>query len=286
MLRLIINRYVAGFLVLAVLAVVLVNVTGEERTSLTPFEKITKDVMTPLEGGLTRVIKSLSTVRSVFNIGELKAENKTLREQLAAAKSESLLLKEYGYQNLRFRDMLKFKDTVSGQFEMITASVVGRNPSNWYKTITLNRGGSDGVKKNMVVVTNQGVVGHIINVSQYSAEVLLVVESSSAAGALIQVSRIPGVVEGLGDNTGQLKMRYIAKDAPIREKQVIVTSGLGGIFPKGLPIGRIEKIEMESNGLEKYAIVQPFVDFNRIEEVFIIKNVFGETANSLIFGVE
>ncbi len=286
MLRLIINRYMAGFLVLAVLAVLLVNVTGEERLRLTPFEKITKNIVTPVENGLSRVIRSLSTVGSVFRIGEIKEENQKLRDQLAALKSENLLLKEYGYQNLRLRDMMKFKDTVSGQYELISASVAGRNPSNWYKTITLNRGESDGVKKNMVVVTNQGLVGHVINVSKYSAEVLLVIESSSAAGALIQVTRIPGVVEGLGDNTGQLKMRYIAKDAPIREKQVVVTSGFGEIFPKGLPIGRVVKVETESNGLEKYAILQPFVDFNRIEEVFIIKNVFDQTGNTLSYGVE
>lgn len=286
MLRFIINRYVAGFLVLAVLAVVLVNSTGEERPNLTPFEKITKNIVTPVESGITRVIRSVSTVGSIFSIGAIKEDNKKLKERVAALEAENLLLKEYGYQNLRLRDLLKFRDTVSGQYELISASVVGRNPSNWFKTITLNRGESDGIKKNMVVITNLGLVGHVINVSQYSAEVMLIVESSSAAGALIQVTRIPGVVEGLGDNTGRLKLRYIAKDAPIREKQVIVTSGLGGIYPKGLPIGSIIKVETESNGLEKYAILQPFVDFNRIEEVFVIKNVFGETVMSLSSGGE
>lgn len=280
MLRYIINRYTLGFVVLAVITVILVNSTGEERPGLTLFENIIKIVVTPVESGVSKVVRGVrDTFGTVYAIGSIKEDNKKLKDRVAALEAENLLLREYGYQNLRLRELLKFKDTVGKNYEMVSASVVGRNPSNWFKTVTINRGDSDGIKKNMVVMTSLGLVGHVINVSSNSAEVVLIGESSTAVGGLIQVTRTPGVVEGLGDNSGYLKMRYLAKDAPIRVKQVIVSSGLGGIYPKGVPIGRVIKVETESNGLEKYAILESFVDFNRLEEIFIIKTVFGESSN-------
>lgn len=287
MLRYIINRYTVGFVILAVFAVTLVNATGEERPGLTLFENIVKTIVTPVESGVSKVVRSVSgTIGTVFTIGSIKEDNKKLKERVASLEAENLLLREYGYQNLRLRDLLKFKDTVGKNYEMVSASVVGRNPSNWFKTLTINRGEADGIQKNMVVMTSLGLVGHVINVSSNSAEVVLIVESSSAVGGLIQVTRTPGVVEGLGDNSGYLKMRYLAKDSPIRVKQVIVSSGLGGIYPKGVPIGRVVKVEIESNGLEKYAILEPFVDFNRLEEVFVIKTVFRASDQSLSYGGE
>lgn len=287
MLRYIINRYTVGFVFLALIAVILVNATGEERPDLTLFENIIKTVVTPIESGVSKVVRGVSdTFGTVFAIGSIKDDNEKLKDRVAALEAENLLLREYGYQNLRLRELLKFKDTVGKNYEMVSASVVGRNPSNWFKTVTINRGESDGIQKNMVVMTSLGLVGHVINVSSNAAEVVLIVESSSAVGGLIQVTRTPGVVEGLGDNSGYLKMRYLAKDAPIREKQVIVSSGLGGIYPKGVPIGRVVKVETESNGLEKYAILEPFVDFNLLEEVFVIKTVFRESDQSLSYGGE
>ncbi len=286
MLRYILNRYVLGFVALAVLALVLISYTGRDRTNLTPVEKIIKNTVTPVESGVTRVLNGINDIfRTVFTIGSIKEENEKLKQRIAELESENILLREYEYQNIRLRELLQFKDTVSRSFDTVSASVVGRNPSNWFETVTINRGKDDGVKKNMPVITSQGLVGHVINVSDSSAEVLLIVDSSSAVGGLVQINRTPGVIEGL-DKKGYLKMSYISKEAPVREKQVVITSGLGGIFPKGIPIGRITEVEMESNGLVKHATVRPFVDFNRLEEVMVIKTVFGENGPSSSGGGE
>ena len=279
MLRYIINRYVLSFFALVVLALVLISYTGESRATLTPVEKIVKIVTTPLEAGTSKVVNGVSdTVNLVFSFGSITAENKTLKERVAALESENSLLKEYEYQNMRLRDILQFRDSESRSYNTVSASVIARNPSNWFQTITINRGTSDGVQKNMAVVTSQGLVGHVINVTGSSAEVSLIINDSSAVGGLVQVTRTPGIVEGLADNSGYLKMIHIATEAPVREKQVIISSGLGGIFPKGLLIGRITKLEMESNGLVKYAMIRPFVDFNQLEEVLVIRSVFGDNA--------
>lgn len=275
MLRYLINRYVLGFFAIVVLALVLISYTGQDRPTLTPVEKIIKGVVTPLESGVTRVLNSIGdAVGSVFTIGSIKEENKNLKQRVSTLESENLLLKEYEYQNLRLRELLNFKDTVGRSYETVSASVVALNPSNTDKTVTINRGENDGVRKNMAVVTSLGLVGHVINVSGNSAEVMLIVDKNSAVGGLVQVTRTPGIIEGEGNNSGYLKMTHISKEAPVREKQVVVSSGLGGVFPKGLPVGRTTKIEIESNGLEKYAVIRPFVDFNRLEEVMVIKTVF------------
>jgi len=275
LLRYLINRYVLGFFAIVVLALVLISYTGQDRPTLTPVEKIIKGVVTPLESGVTRVLNSIGdAVGSVFTIGSIKEENKNLKQRVSTLESENLLLKEYEYQNLRLRELLIFKDTVSRSYETVYASVVALNPSNTDKTVTINRGENDGVRKNMAVVTSLGLVGHVINVSGNSAEVMLIVDKNSAVGGLVQVTRTPGIIEGEGNNSGYLKMTHISKEAPVREKQVVVSSGLGGVFPKGLPVGRTTKIEIESNGLEKYAVIRPFVDFNRLEEVMVIKTVF------------
>lgn len=277
MLRYILNRYVLGFITLVVLALVLINYTGRDRVNLTPIEKIVKDIVTPVESGFSRVINGVSdTFGSVLTIGRVKDENKDLNKKVAALEADNSRLKEYEYQNLRLRELLQFRDTAGTEYETVSASVVARNASNWFRTVTVNRGERDGIRKNMAVVTDRGLVGHVINVSATSAEVLLIIDNSSAVGGLVQVTRTPGVVEGTADNSGYLRMMYLPKEAPVREKQDVISSGLGGIFPKGLPIGRITQVEIEANGLVKYAIIRPFVDFNRLEEVLIIKTVLGE----------
>ncbi|WP_418790746.1 rod shape-determining protein MreC [Phosphitispora sp. TUW77] len=272
--RYILNRYVLGFFCLVAIAFLLITFTGQDRMTLSPVERVIKDVTTPVEKGVTTIVYSISnTVKSVFTIGSIKDENKQLRERVLSLEAENNLLREYEYQNLRLRELLQFKDTVVKDYNMVSASVVARNPSNWFRTITVNRGENDGVAKNMAVVTSKGLVGRVINVSATSAEVLLIIDSSCAVGSLIQINRIPGVVEGKADNSGMLKMIHLSKEAPVKDKQIVISSGLGGIFPKGLPIGTVTEIHLESNGLVKYAIVRPFVDFNELEEVLVIRNV-------------
>lgn len=257
----------------------LISYTGESRPTLTPVEKIVKAATSPVETGMSKLVNGVSgTVGSLFSLGSIKSENKTLKDRVAALESENNVLKEYEYQNMRLRDLLQFKDSVSRTYDTVSASVISRNPSNWFETITINRGTADGIKQNMAVVTSQGLVGHVINVTGNSAEVSLIVNDSSAVGGLVQVTRTPGIVEGMAGNAGLLRMIHIATEAPVREKQVVISSGLGGIFPKGLLIGRITKIEMESNGLVKYAIVRPSVDFNRLEEVLVIRSAFGDSS--------
>lgn len=274
MFRYFLNRYVLGFLVLVALALAGIHYTQPDRLWLTPIEKGLKDGLAPLQSGVTRVTDAVSnTFTSVFSIGRINAENGDLKKRLADLESINNQLREYEYQNLRLRQMLNFKESRQKDFELVTAKVIGRTPVNWFSTMTINVGSADGITKNMAVIASQGLVGRVINVANYSSEVMLVFDSNSAVGGMSQVTRTPGVLEGDAD-TGLLRMIHIPKDLPIRKKQTIITSGFGGIYPPGLPVGKVTKVEIESNGLVKVATVAPFVDFNRLEEVFVVRKAF------------
>ena len=279
MLRYIINRYVLGFVALVILSLVLLNYTGWDREALTPIERMAKDAVFPVEKIVNDVFsRTGETVGAVFSINRLLEENKDFARRVSELESENIQLKGYAYQNMRLRELLQFRDSVSSNYEMVSASVVGRNPSNWFQTVTINKGEDDGVIKNMAVVTNKGLVGHVVSTTKSNSEVLLIIDNTSSVGGLIQVSRTVGVVKGMAtssgaDKSGYLKLDYLSKESPASKNQVVVSSGLGGIFPKELPIGRITIVEVKANGLEKYAMIKPFVDFSRLEEVLVIKKV-------------
>lgn len=274
MFRYLVNRYVLGFLVVVAIALAGIHYTQLGRPWLTPIEKGLKDGLAPLQSGVTRVSGTVSgAFDAVFSIGRIKSENGDLKKKVADLESENNQLREYGYQNLRLKEMLNFKDSRQKDLDLITAKVIGRNPDNWFSTMTINVGSVDGITQNMAVVTARGLVGRVINVANYSSEVMLIFDSNSAVGGMSQATRTAGVLEGDPD-TGMLRMIHIPKDLPIREKQTVITSGFGGIYPQGLPVGKVVKVEIESNGLVKTATVRPFTDFNRLEEVFVVRKAF------------
>ena len=152
---------------------------------------------------------------------------------------------------------------------MILASVVGSDAISWSKMITINKGSNDGLKKNMAVVSNEGLVGHIIQTVPYYSKVLLITDVRSAVDALDQEKRTRGVVIGKGSDI--CEMKYIPQDADIRVGQSVISSGLGGVFPKGLLIGKVSKVEETNKGLFKNVVVTPSVKISFLEEVFVLK---------------
>jgi len=151
---------------------------------------------------------------------------------------------------------------------MMPASVIGVDSSAWFRTVLLDRGERDGVKRGMAVVTPQGVVGHVVAASSHAAKVLLLIDNSSAVDVTVERSRARGIVEGERENFCALK--YVVHGDDVQVGDRLVSSGMGGFFPKGLPVGNVTEISPEKHGLFQRAIVQPSVDFNKLEEVFVI----------------
>ncbi|NLT95617.1 MAG: rod shape-determining protein MreC [Clostridia bacterium] len=268
-----------GNLVLIVIVLILLltgaRFTGMERDSFTILETGIQAVKAPLASGATGVIQKVKDFFGMLKeIDDLREENALLKKRIGELTQEIDLLRDYGLENIRLRELLDFKEAHINDFELLTAKVIGRDPSNWYSTIILNKGTNDGVQKDMTVITHQGLVGRVINTSPRASEVLLIIDQEGAVGARVWETRETlGVVEGRGQDNNLLTMIHMAHDAEIAVGQTIVTSGLAGIFPPGIKIGEVVAVKDETSGLMKQAEIKTFVDFNRLEEVFIILEV-------------
>ncbi|MBS3905948.1 MAG: rod shape-determining protein MreC, partial [Syntrophaceae bacterium] len=194
-------------------------------------------------------------------------ENEQLKKRMADLQRENDQMREMVLSHERLRKLLQFRETLSST--VIAAEVVGRDPSSWFKSVTVNKGEKDGVQKGMAVISPEGVIGQILKTAPSYSAVLLITDYNSAIDSIIQRTRAKAIVEGGGENRCQLKYLLRAEDVVAGDR--VVTSGLGGNFPKGLMIGEIKKVDKKGYGIFQYAELTPSVDFTRLEEVLIIK---------------
>ncbi|AQS59961.1 rod shape-determining protein MreC [Desulforamulus ferrireducens] len=261
--------------VLVVAALTAMRFTDIGRQNLTPMEAAIKDSLAPIQSIFMKIGHTFSGgARSITSLGRMAEENEALKEQVALLKGQVYRLEELRQENERLKSLLQYKDTYSQFFETKTALVIGRDPGNWFGVVTLNKGSKDGILKDMPVVTPLGLAGKVVSVSENTSQVLLITDPRSGVGALVQESRVPGVLEGTTAGSGETRLIHVPKDTQLTEGQVIITSGIGGNFPKGIPIGKIVSISNEPTGLFKTATVVPFADLNRLEEVMVISTVF------------
>lgn len=235
-------------------------------------ERVVAIVLTPFESALAKVsLQIRSSVRFVGDIASVYSDNKTLKAENERLLQQTAQLQEVLAENVRLKAVLDYKKTIP-QFQVVVASVIARDMAAWSSTVMIDRGSSDGIAKGMPVVTSRGLIGNVIQVFPYSAKVLLVTDGNSSVGALVQrpESRVAGIVKGADAPALAPRMVNLARDADVIKGDKIITSGLGGIYPKGLPIGEVTDVVNEEGGLLKYAVVKPAVDFDRLEEVQIL----------------
>jgi len=269
------NRKYFALAAATVLLTLLMSLAAQEGGRVAPVEGFLREVLAPVEGViLAGTNKVEGAVRFVAEIRRLSAENAELKKELAQLKLKENVSREVWSENVRLRKLLALPP---GQPELTTlgARVVSRDPGNWYKTLTIDRGSRSGVKVDAVVLGAGGVAGRVIQVSPNTAEVLLITDQRSAVGALGQLSRDVGVLKGGDAADGGCRLVYLPRSATIKPGELVVTSGLGGLFPKGLVLGQVTEVKSEGYGLGKYAQVKPAVDFDHLEEVLVITGVKG-----------
>lgn len=230
-------------------------------TLLSPFEYVFSTVGVSLR----HITMATGEVFTVYG------KNQELKAELDNYRQNNLDMTEIMAENDRLRAMLDYKKTAT-QFDFVTAMVVARDPGTWTSVIIVNKGTNDGIVKDMPVVTPQGLVGNVIQAYASSAKIQLILDPRSAVGALNQrsESRVAGIVEGSGTNHNAPRLLNLARDADIVPGDTVVTSGFGGIYPKGLAVGEVLDVVNDEGGLLKYAVLKPAVDFDKLEEVFII----------------
>ena len=252
---------------LCIVAILLISLNIKERKKPHFFEKIIFEVSSPFQKTIQSTVKGVKTLwgNYIFLVN-LKKENTVLNKTINALKEENLRLREAAIANMRLRKLLLFKEEFRGS--MVSAEVISEDPSSWFKTVILDKGSKDGIEKKMAVVTSEGMIGRVIEVSRSVSKVLLSTDHRSAIDVMVQRTRAKGILEGRVNQTCQLK--YVSRADDVRMGDDIISSGLGGMFPKGLLLGRVSKIKREGSGLFQYVEVTPSVDFAKLEEVFIV----------------
>lgn len=214
--------------------------------------------------------ESLESVRFTWNrylwLMDVEKERNEFQSRVKELEKSNSAFIEVAKENERLRELLGFKDDTG--LKGTVAQVIGRSTSNWIHTITIDRGADDGIASGMAVVDGHGLVGQTTAVSSNSAQILIVTDSNSAVDTVIQRTRATGIVEGqLGK---RLRLRYALRQDDIQVGDRIVSSGLDGVFPKGLVLGTVISLQKEAQGLFQTAKVKPAVDFNRLETVMVL----------------
>jgi rod shape-determining protein MreC len=207
-----------------------------------------------------------ATVNRYVAMPRMREENRAFRQHIARLQVENARLRETAVATTRLRDLLELQEQLP--YPTVAAQVIGRDPTNWYRSIVINKGRKDRLAADMGVVTPSGVVGRIVKAYDRFAIVLLLNDLNNAITGLVQRTRDEGIVEGT--EKGLARIKYLPLLSTVKVGDQVVTSGLAGGFPRGLPIGTITKIERREAELFLSAEIAPDADFTKIEEVLVI----------------
>lgn len=201
-----------------------------------------------------------------FDLVNVRSENRELRRKIDALRMENGRYRELLPTLERLKELLQFRQTIN--LPILAAQVIGRDPTGWFKSIVIDKGKGAGIELNMPVVNACGVVGRIVSASPNYAKGLLIIDQNSAVDCLVQRSRDRGMIKGL--STEICKLDYVVKSSDVAVGDMVVTSGLGGVFPKGVPVGHVLSVKEISGELFKDIEIKPAVDFSKLEEVLVI----------------
>lgn len=260
-----------GIIVTIILLILLVFLSNTDTQKLSYIESAVNTIIMPIQNGLTYLKNRIAGNEDFFtSVSALKQENEELTKknseleqslrELEIIKSENTTLKEY----VNLTD--KYKD-----FSTIPAYVINKNISNYNDLFVINVGSNDGIEANMTVIADKGLVGHVVSVSANTAKVQTIIDTASNVSSTISTSRDSIVCTGMLKEK-KLKAIYIPTDADLVIGDNIETSGMGGIYPKGIHIGTIESLANTTNVTDRYAVIKPAVEFDKVETVLVIKN--------------
>jgi rod shape-determining protein MreC len=231
------------------------------------FEALVVEVTAPVQKVFNAVIDGIGSVwEGYFHLVGLQRKNEELRREVQELKSKLNKYSEADLANQRLRSLLNFKTAIATS--TLPAEVVAFDPSGWFQTILIDKGRNFGLVRDMAVVSAEGLVGKIIGVSNRRAKVLLILDGNSAVDALIQRSRARGVLVGLG--RGRCLLKYVQRNEDVQVGDQVISSGMGGVFPKGILLGQVQEVVRGNSGLFQRVEVEPAVNFSRLEEVMVV----------------
>ena len=264
------NGIIGIVITVIILILIVIFSNGDQNSNF--LQNAANNLVMPIQNGLTFLKNKLSGNNAFFSdLDYLKDENKKLKEknneleqslrELENIKTENQTLKEY--MNLAE----KYKE-----YKTIPGYVINKDISNYSKTMVINLGKKDGVEVNMTVIGNEGLVGHVVSLTDSTAKVQTIIDTASSVSCSMSTTKDSIVCKGTLDEKSALKAMYIPTDANIIQGDSIETSGIGGIYPKGIHIGTVKKVTNTQNMTDRYALIETAVNFDKIDTVLVITN--------------
>lgn len=256
--------------------IILISAQVNSRAGVPLLEVATFGAFAEVQRGAAGLTGSLRDAWSGYgNLRGVRAENDELKRQLGALQVQFQQERARAERARQLERLLGFKQDL--QVDTIPASVIGASASLEFRGITIDRGSNTGVTTNMAVIAPAGLVGRIVTPTAHASKVQLLIDRNAAAGALVERSRAQGIV--IGSGVDMLRMDFVPATADVKVGDAIVTSGVDGIYPKGFVIGTVEQVD-NGNGIYKTIRVRPSVEFNRLEEVLVVKTPPAQVANA------
>lgn len=247
---------------------VLLSPEIKENSRFYLFERPFAYTINLIQSGFGLVFKGGSSVwNGYIDLIGVKEENRRLTEENKRLRAESIHLQEKSLAYDRLMQLLKMKEALNVEYAV--ASIVAKDPMNWYRAVVINKGEKDGLRPNMGVITADGVVGRIVKTAPGYSRVLLLSDRNSAIAGLIQRTRNEGIIAGSEGKV--LRLNYIMIDSDVQKGDLVLTSGTDSIFPEGIVIGRVSGVESPKNALFHSIEVAPSVDLSRVREVMVLK---------------
>lgn len=263
---------IIGIIVTIVILIFLVVVTNTDIAKMSYVENIVSTIVMPIQNGLTYLKNKIAGNGSFFeDINHLQTENEELKKknsELEQALREFEIVKS---ENDTLKEYVNLKDKYKN-YKTVPAYVINRDIGNYSNTVVINAGQEDGITENMTVIADEGLVGHVISTTAHTAKVQTIIDTGAPVTSTISTTKDTIIVQGTLDDNTILKATYIPTEASVIQGDNVETSGLGGIYPKGIHIGIIKEVFNTKNPTDRYATVEPAVDFSKLASVLVITN--------------
>ena len=259
-------------IIITIVVLILIVIFSNREANTSFFENVANKLVMPIQNGLTYLKNKVSGNSTFFtDINNLKNENKELKDENSRLEQSLRELENIKTENETLKEYLGLTEKY-GEYKTVPAYIINKDISNYSKTIVINIGKNDGIEEKMTVIADEGLVGHVISVTDNTAKVRTIIDTSSSISCLMSTNKDSIVCKGTLDSNSELKAMYIPTDANLVQGDSVETSGLGGIYPKGIHVGTIKKIVNTKNITDRYALVETAVDFSKLNTVLVIKS--------------
>ena len=261
---------IVGVIITIVILIILVIFTNTDSGKISIIENIANNIVMPIENGLTYLKNKINNNDKFFeNIDQLKLENDILKKENSELEQKLREFEIMKNENEQLKQQLNLAEKY-GDFTTVPGTIISRDISNYSKTLIINIGSDNGIKEKMTVIADEGLVGYVISTTKNTAKIQTIIDSASATSCLASSTRDTMICKGTIENKPQLSASNIATDARIIQGDSVETSGLGGIYVKGIHVGTVKKVNAGSNKTDSYATIETAVDFEKLETVLVI----------------